>query len=72
LLVATVQAGAHQIQMMREHVTPCILVICDKHNYSYCIAQNFGGRKHLWIWWMPLNPPMFFPPITSTIEIIII
>jgi len=33
---------------------------------TYCIAQNFGGKKHWRIWQMKLYPPMFFPPIILT------
>jgi len=26
--------------------------------YIYRIAQNFGDKKHWWIWWMKLHPPI--------------
>ena len=31
---------------------------------SYCIAQNFGGRKLWRIWRLTTNPPKFYPPKT--------
>ena len=29
---------------------------------TYRIAQNFGSRKHWWIWRLRVNSPKFYPP----------
>ena len=33
-----------------------------KDAIDYCIAQNFGDRKHWRIWWLGANSPKFYPP----------
>ena len=36
------------------------------HSTCYCIVQNFGRRKHWWIWQFIANLPKFYPPIFLT------
>ena len=41
----------------------CVLPLAPIHSFSsYRIAQNFGSRRHWWIWRLGANSPKFYLP----------